>query len=341
MEQKVREKWQELYAVADKLIRLDPWKLGENVGFIKLPNSGQETPIVCTFWSYQKKMRTFGLSIVYTEQGMEFLQDLMAEEGDTLTNPVAAREGIAMMLESKFNVMPLNIEVVTECAISTYFDNLFLSFESYKYGRERWRLSLSEIEMMIDILTQLTVIVTEYPVNKITVRIDHGELLARNFNLESGAWELEAETNVIQARNYADFDCLVNDESVSDLLKKVPQTKLRMELANYFSIKTLKSDEEERGFHPEIVLAVNQKTGKTLIMAELDREKHSIDQIGQHLIDFMIKNGKPQSITVSTIKLKIFLISFCKALDIDLVCQQPLSKLPIVSTRFGSAAMLA
>ena len=317
MNEKNKKLWLELYSIADKILKLEPWqKLTDNNLLMYISDENNDIYYFATMGVLDLYKGIIVFDSKEVERDLEFFNNDYPLR--TLRN---YQEGILCNFCRRDNISNENKKIIKELGLK--FRGTWIAFEKFEKGYEAYSLDIEQVKIAIDAFTNYYEMVKNIIENDINIDVKAGKTLLRIFDRKNQCF----------IDNVADiffpdsgFNSIQISDHLKNQLKEIPKTELSIEyeFLNYLPIK-LKELKEKDGKikFPRMRILADRKSGY-ILMHDLIKDSDHKDEADyvfesmDKLIKFITKYGRPKEIYVRDEETKYLLNDIASGLDIKI-----------------------
>ena len=306
MNLKEKELWLELYKVAEKIQKLEPWKYLWDVDLLVYICKEMDEIFYCSVMGHGGMHKA--LAIYQGEQVFGFLE--MAKNQVPEHVLLNYDECITCNFMRREQTLPKNREIIKELDLS--FRGTWISFENFEKGYEPSPINIKQVKIMIEALKNFYMMLKAIIVNGFKVDFENGEVLIRFYDEDRKLFVNYPAPLILPEKHY---DKIKIDDEFVKYAMKLPKTEMEIEyeFLNYLPIKIRDNKEEDgRYYYPRARFMADRNSGVVILHDLIDKndyenENDYIVESVEILINNFLEMGIPKSIYVRDEETKMFL----------------------------------
>ena len=178
MKLKDKELWLELYEIAEKIQKLEPWKYLWEMDLLVYLCQPLNEIFYCSVMGHGGMHRA--IAIYQGEQIHGFFE--LAKNQIPEYMLINYRECLMCNFIGRQETLPKNREIIKELGLS--FRGTWISFESFEKGYEPSPIDIKQVKIMIEALKNFYMMFRAIIEQGIKVDFENGEILARHYDKE-------------------------------------------------------------------------------------------------------------------------------------------------------------
>ncbi|MCL1917398.1 MAG: hypothetical protein FWG14_03630 [Peptococcaceae bacterium] len=322
-----KEQWTRLFAAANAIKRLAPWKVLWDSDLIAIMLPGHEEPVYCSVMGRNGECYAIG---VYP--GKESLQGyfrLASCEDDPFMTPGFEQDCLMCYFGDREEVSSEDRKVYKELDLKFRGRNAWIYFREMKPGYVPWYLNAEQVDLLSPALEQVVAACESVLAKEIEVDFDGGEMLLRSYSPEKEEW--------INAAVPAEFlftisrTMFYDDNSLIARMKTHKQSKRRLEVGFFYMPASIQEKKGDRPYMPRLVLLADKETSFVLDQQMLGMDEGLDDAIMEMIIGYIEKFGRPLGIYVRDDFTGCYISDFCCKLKIEMISDEGLPVLEEVA----------
>ena len=332
MKLKDKEAWLELYEIAKKIQKLEPWKYLWDVDLLMYLSEEMKDIFYCSVMGRAGMHKAIA---VYQGNQINGILDYVKNEYPNYML-VNYQECLMCNFISRQETLPQNREIIKELGLS--FRGTWISFECFEKGYEPNPINIKQVKIMIEALKNFYMMFRAIIEQGMKVNFQAGEVLARHYDKDKKLYLNYPNQLIIPKKDYNII--AVNDEFEGDI-KKLPQTEMELEyeFLNYFPIRIRENKEKDgRYYYPRVRFMADKKSGLVISNDLINKndyksENEYIIESVELLINYFYKFGRPKRLYVRDEESKMYLKDIAEKAQIKLVVRP---KLKIIDEFYNS-----
>ena len=323
MKLKDKELWLELYDVAEKIQKLEPWKHLWDMDLLVYISESLKDVFYCSIFGHAGMHKA--VAIYQGEQVCNFLN--LAESEIPANLIFNYQECLMCNFSERERTLPKNREIIKELGLS--FRGTWISFENIEKGYAPSPVNMHQVKIMIDVLQNVYMMLIAIIQHGLEVNFDEGQVLQRHYDKEKKLYINFASPLIIAKKHYGIIK--VNDEFEKTVMK-IPQTEMEIEyeFLNFLPIKIRELQEQDgRYYYPISRIMAERNSGFIILQNILDKNGYkNKDEYVIDCIDLLIEKiheiGRPKTIYVRDEETKMYLKDVADKAKIKIVINQNL-----------------
>lgn len=332
MKLKDKEAWLELYEVAKKIQKLEPWKYLWDVELLMYMSEEMKDIFYCSVMGHGGMHKAIA---VYQGNQINGILDYVKNDYPNYML-VNYQECLMCNFISRQETLPQNREIIKELGLS--FRGTWISFECFEKGYEPSPINIKQVKIMIEALKNFYMMLRAIIEQGMKVNFETGEVLARHYDKDKKLYLNYPNQLIIPKKDYNIIT--VNDEFEEDI-KKLPQTEMELEyeFLNYFPIRIRDNKEKDgRYYYPRARFMADKKSGLVIANDLINKndyksENEYIIESVEFLINYFYKYGRPKRIYVRDEESKMYLKDIADKAQIKLTVRP---KLKVIDEFYNS-----
>ena len=306
MKLKDKELWLELYEIAEKIQKLEPWKYLWDMDLLVYLCQPLNKIFYCSVMGRGGLHKA--IAIYQEEQINGFLELAKNEIPEYMM--LNYQECLMCNFMTRQATLPKNREIIKELGLS--FRGTWISFENFEKGYEPSPINIKQVKIMIEALKNFYMMFRGVIEQGIKADFENGEILARHYDKEKKLFLNYPAPLMLPQKKYDKI--AINDEFKENIMK-IPQTEMELEyeFLNYVPIRLRENKEEDgRYYYPRARFLADRKTGFVILHELVNKndycdEREYILESAELLINYFYKIGRPKTIYVRDEKTKMYL----------------------------------
>lgn len=306
MKLKDKELWLELYEIAEKIQKLEPWKYLWDMDLLVYLCQPLNKIFYCSVMGHGGMHKA--IAIYQGEQIHGFFE--LAKNKIPEYMLLNYQECLMCNFIGRQETLPKNREIIKELGLS--FRGTWISFENFEKGYEPSSIDIKQVKIMIEALKNFYMMFRAIIEQGIKADFENGEILARHYDKEKKLFLNYPAPLMLPEKHYDIIS--VNDEFKEDIMK-IPQTEMELEyeFLNYVPIRIRENKEQDgRYYYPRARFLADRKTGFIISHDLINKndyndEKEYILESVDLLINYFYKIGRPKTIYVRDEETKMYL----------------------------------
>lgn len=297
MKLKDKELWLELYEIAEKIQKLEPWKYLWDMDLLVYLCQPLNEIFYCSVMGHGGMHRA--IAIYQGEQINGFFE--LAKNQIPENMLLNYQECLMCNFIGRQETLPKNREIIKELGLS--FRGTWISFESFEKGYEPSPINIKQVKTMIEALKNFYMMFRAIIEQGIEADFANGEVLARHYDKEKQLF-LNYPAPLMLPKKY--YNTIITDDKFEEDIIKLPQTEMELEyeFVNYIPIRIRENKEDDgRYYYPLSRIIVERKSGLVLSNDLIDKNEYKskrdyVLESAELLINYFYKMGRPKSIYV-------------------------------------------
>lgn len=323
MKLKEKELWLELYEVAEKIQKLEPWKYLWDMDLLVYLGESLDDIFYCSVMGHGGMHKA--IAIYQGEQIHGFFE---LAKNQILENMLLNyQECLMCNFIGRQETLPKNREIIKELGLS--FRGTWISFESFEKGYEPSHINIRQVKIMIEALKNFYMMFRAIIEQGMKVDFENGEVLVRHYDKEKKLF-LNYPAPLMLPEKYLDT-IEVGKDFEKDMMK-IPQTEMELEyeFLNYVPIRIREHKEQDgRYYYPIARIIAERKSGLLISHDLIDKNDYKnkgdyIIESAELLINYFYKMGRPKSIYVRDEETKMLLKDIANKAKIKLIVKPKL-----------------
>lgn len=336
MKLKDKELWLELYEIAEKIQKLEPWKYLWDMDLLVYLCQPLNEIFYCSVMGHGGMHRA--IAIYQGEQINGFLE--LAKNQITENMLLNYQECLMCNFIGRQETLPKNREIIKELGLS--FRGTWISFESFEKGYEPSPINIKQVKTMIEALKNFYMMFRAIIEQGIKADFANGEVLARHYDKEKQLFLNYPAPLMLPKKHY---NTIITDDKFEEDIIKLPQTEMELEyeFVNYIPI-TIRENKEDDGryYYPLSRIIVERKSGLVLSNDLIDKNEYKskrdyVLESAELLINHFYKMGRPKSIYVRDEETKMYLKDILDKAKIKIIIKP---KLKAIDEFYNSLARM-
>ncbi len=326
MKLKDKELWLDLYEVAEKIQKLEPWRYLWDMDLLVYLCKPLNKVFYCSVMGHAGMHRAIA---IYQDEQIHGLFELAKNQipENMLIN---YQECITCNFISRQETLPKNREIIKELGLN--FRGTWISFESFEKGYEPSPINIKQVKIMIEALKNFYMMFRAIIEQGIKVDFENGEILARHYDKEKKLFLNYPAPLMLPEKHY---DTIKADDKFEKDIMKLPQTEMEIEyeFLNYVPIRIRDNKEQDgRHYYPRARFIVERKSGSVISYDLINKnnyenEKDYVIESVKFLINNFYKMGRPKSIYVRDEETKMYLKDIADKAKIKLIVKAKLKSI--------------
>lgn len=306
MKLKDKEIWLELYEVAEKIQKLEPWKYLWDMDLLMYVSEEMKDVFYCSVMGHAGMHKAIA---VYQGNQINGFLDLAKNQypNNMLIN---YQECLMCNFIGRQETLPKNREIIKELGLS--FGGTWISFECFEKGYEPSTINIKQVKILIESLKNFYMMFRAIIEQGMKVNFEAGEVLTRHYDKDKKLYLNYPNQLMIPEKDYSII--AVNDEFEEDMMK-LPQTEMEFEyeFLNYVPIRIRDNKEQDgRYYYPRARFIADRKSGFVISHDLINKndyksEMEYIIESTEILINYFYKFGRPKRIYVRDEESKMYL----------------------------------
>ena len=297
MKLKEKELWLELYELADKIQKLEPWKYLWDMDLLVYISTPSNELYYCSVMGRAGLHKAVAIYNANQIHGfMEIAENHIPEH--MLLN---YQECIMCNFINRQATLPKNREIIKELGLS--FRGTWISFENYEKGYEPSPINISQVKTTIELLKNFYMMFKAIIEEGIMVNFEKGEALFRHYDKEIKLYLNYPAPLMLPDKSF--ITLTANKDFENDMMT-IPQTdmELEFEFLNYFPMRIRENKEQDgRNYYPRARFIGDRNTGFIISSELLDKNEYKsendyIMESVDVLLSKLFKLGRPKRIYV-------------------------------------------
>ena len=338
MNLKEKELWLELYKVAEKIQKLEPWKYLWDVDLLVYICKEMDEIFYCSVMGHGGMHKA--LAIYQGEQVFGFLE--MAKNQVPEHVLLNYDECITCNFMRREQTLPKNREIIKELDLS--FRGTWISFENFEKGYEPSPINIKQVKIMIEALKNFYMMLKAIIVNGFKVDFENGEVLIRFYDEDRKLFVNYPAPLMLPEKHY---DKIKIDDEFVKYAMKLPKTEMEIEyeFLNYLPIKIRDNKEEDgRYYYPRARFMADRNSGVVILHDLIDKNDYEnkndyIVESVEILINNFLEMGIPKSIHVRDEETKMFLKDIADKAKIKIIVSPKLKAIDKFYDSLGRMGM--
>ena len=325
------EEWRELYEAAVAFAEAAPWQwMWDSDQFgVQDPESGE-----IGYGSVMGRLgQHFALAVYRGSEGLAGLWQMREEGPRAQRDPMAVltlQDCLMASCEDRGLLKKADLDLIKALGLKFRGRNAWPLFRSYQPGYAPWFLTAPEARFLTQCLQQALEVAHRFRENPdlLPMPEPQGESLVRVPVKQGDRWvwkdtlQRPAPLRPLQAEASPPMD-----EARLQHLRELPSTRGVLQMDSFYSNATIKGEEDERPWYPQIVLAADAESG-FILGTELVRADEVPATLVKQFMGILARVGqRPERIEVHREELRVLLKSAAARLGIRVIRVQRLPAL--------------
>lgn len=306
MKLKDKELWLELYEIAEKIQKLEPWKYLWDMDLLVYLSDSLEDIFYCSVMGHGGMHRA--IAIYQRSQINNFFELAKGQHPDYML--LNYQECLMCNFIGRQETLPKNRKIIKELGLS--FRGTWISFECFEKGYEPSYINIKQVKVMIETLKNFYMMFRAIIEQGMKVDFENGEILVRHYDKEKKLF-LNYPQPLMTPEKY--YDIIELKDGFEKEIMKLPQTEMEIEyeFLNYVPIKIRDNKElDGRYYYPRARFLADRKSGFVISHDLIDKNnyKNESDYIVESvelLVNYFYKIGRPKRIYVRDEETKMYL----------------------------------
>lgn len=332
MKLKDKEIWLELYEIAEKIQKIEPWKYLWDMDLLMYLSEELKDVFYCSVMGRAGIHKA--IAVYQCDQINRFLD--LAKNQYPNNMLINYQECLMCKFTKRQETLTKNREIIKELGLS--FRGTWISFECFEKGYEPSQINIKQVKIMIETLKNFYMMFRTIIEKGMKVDFESGEVLVRHYDKNKKIYLNYPEKLMIPKKNYTMI--FVKDKYEEDIMK-IPQTEMELEyeFLNYVPIRIMDNKEQDgRYYYPRARFIADRKSGFLIAhdfinKNEYKNEMEYIIESVEFLINYFYKLGRPKRIYVRDEESKIYLKEVADKAQIKLTIKP---KLKVIDELYDS-----
>ncbi len=306
MKLKDKELWLELYEVAEKIQKLEPWKYLWDMDLLVYLCQSMNEIFYCSVMGRGGMHKA--IAIYRGEQIHGFLE--LARNKIPEYMLLNYQECIMCNFIERQETLPKNREIIKELGLS--FRGTWISFESFEKGYEPSPINIKQVKIMLEALKNFYMMFRAIIEQGIKVDFENGEILARHYDKGKKLFLSYPAPLMLPEKH---FNTIKTEAGFEKDIMKLPQTEMELEyeFLNYIPIRIREHKEQDgRYYYPLARMIAERKSGVIISHDLIDKNRYEsksdyVLEATELLINYFYKMGRPKNIYVRDEETKMYL----------------------------------
>lgn len=306
MKLKDKELWLELYEIAEKIQKLEPWKYLWDMDLLVYLCQPLNEIFYCSVMGHAGMHRA--IAIYQGEQINGFFE--LAKNQIPENMLLNYQECLMCNFIGRQETLPKNREIIKELGLS--FRGTWISFESFEKGYEPNPIDIKQVKIMIEALKNFYMMFRAIVEQGIKADFKNGEILARHYDKEKQLFLNYLAPLMLPEKHY---NTIKTEPEFEKDIMKLPQTEMELEyeFVNYIPIRIRDNKEQDgRYYYPLSRIIAERKSGLVISNDLIDKNEYEsksdyVLESAELLINYFYKMGRPKSIYVRDEETKMYL----------------------------------
>ena len=306
MKLKDKELWLELYEIAEKIQKLEPWKYLWDMDLLVYLCQPLNEIFYCSVMGHAGMHRA--IAIYQGEQINGFFE--LAKNQIPENMLLNYQECLMCNFIGRQETLPKNREIIKELGLS--FRGTWISFESFEKGYEPNPIDIKQVKIMIEALKNFYMMFRAIVEQGIKADFKNGEILARHYDKEKQLFLNYLAPLMLPEKHY---NTIKTEPEFEKDIMKLPQTEMELEyeFVNYIPIRIRDNkDQDGRYYYPLSRIIAERKSGLVISNDLIDKNEYEsksdyVLESAELLINYFYKMGRPKSIYVRDEETKMYL----------------------------------
>ena len=306
MKLKDKELWLELYEIAEKIQKLEPWKYLWDMDLLVYLCQTLNEIFYCSVMGHGGMHRA--IAIYRGEQINGFFE--LAKNQIPEYMLLNYQECLMCNFIGKQETLPKNRKIIKELGLS--FRGTWISFENFEKGYEPSPINIKQVKIMIEALKNFYMMFRAIIEQGIKANFENGEILARHYDKEKKLFLNYPAPLMLPEKHY---NTIKTEPEFEKDIMKLPQTEMELEyeFVNYIPIRIRENKEDDgRYYYPLSRIIAERKSGLVISNDLIDKNEYKsksdyVLESAELLINYFYKTGRPKSIYVRDEETKMYL----------------------------------
>ena len=306
MKLKDKELWLELYEIAEKIQKLEPWKYLWDMDLLVYLSKPLNDIFYCSVMVHGGMHKA--IAIYQGEQINGFMELASGKYPDFQI--LNYQECLMCNFIGRQETLPKNREIIREIGLS--FRGTWISFENFEKGYEPSPININQVKIMIETLKNFYMMFRAIIEQGMKVEFENGEVLLRHYDEEKKLFLNYPHPLMLPEKHY---NTIKTEPEFEKDIMKLPQTEMEIEyeFVNYIPIRIRENKEDDgRYYYPLSRIIAERKSGLVISNDLIDRNEYKsksdyVLESAELLINYFYKMGRPKSIYVRDEETKMYL----------------------------------
>lgn len=312
------EVFKELYEVALKIKKMEPWKYFYDMDIITILLPDFEEPIYCSIMG--RAGEYFGIGVYpgfYSFSGFLKISEgkVPFHQAIRYTNNLQCTFGNRDELDKK------QYNLIKELGFKFRGKNNWTYFESNSKGYIPSILNEGEVLLMLDVFKNLYMAIKKYIENDIEVNFENGETLLRRYDGKENLW-LTHSAPLIIPQIKSDV-CVIQDELLISRLKNKKCNNGRIEMDVVYLNTPIRDKKYEIPVLPQIAICTDIDEGIIVHqnMSTIE-DSNDRDEFLNMFLGYIEAYGRPKDVFVRDQFMGSVIYDLCKKININLIISE-------------------
>lgn len=318
---------QRLYDAAEQIRVLAPWDYLWESDIVTLVFPNRKEPMFCSITGLTGQNCSVGVYAGYDQMADFYRLTQLAGAELPYYIPMAYQNCLTCHFGERQELIKEDIEQIQRLGFKFRGKSLWPYFRSYQTGYFPWQIDADEAELMIMALEGLAEALQQMQQASIDVDFEGGETLYRQYDEETGAWQVFAAA--MPPIPLTAGQILIDDEPLIAELLQRQQTATQLELELFYIPVPVEDERVPKPFYPRMALLADRQSGEMLDQCMLEQLDKNSEVLMGILLQYIFEFGRPTAIFVRDDKTEAIFWDLCRRLDIQLATS---IQLPAVET---------
>jgi hypothetical protein len=327
MEEQQKAKWLQLYSLAKDIQKLEPWKVFLELDIFPVSLPTFKEPFFCGFLGSESTQK--GIMVYPGYQALDGLWRFVKSEQMPPFQRMRYQQHFACFYVGSDEVSPHDKYLINQLGLKFRGKN-WIIFESALLNLVPSECTISEVEILIEVYTQLIAAVDEIVTERINVDFEQGHVLHRQFDSYTNAWhsiveKLEWSVEQLQPP-------IVYPEIIEEI-NQLPMTSDHFEIDIIHTPIVAEQKEGKRQGIVRFVLLADHKSGFIHKHELVHLEHNSQDMLLTTIIEGILQLHRPKQIWVRDDVSEAILKTLCEKTGIKIKVSQKLKSIDTFSEK--------
>lgn len=306
--------WQDLYNVTQQWNELQPWKYVESDDWFKICFENEES-IYCTIMGHAGNC--IGLSIYFGDEGYADLSSISMDPIDSTVTKYLMYDqtSLTFYMGDREEVPTPQKRIIKELNLKFRGRGNWPYFISYKKRYFPKHINDEQVLVITKVMKKLIEIVKVYNNNKIDVKFSEDEIIGAY--QKNNQWSYEALCLPEQIDKFASVE--LEDENIIDQMNSAPKNYRGLIIDLVFLNISISDKNFSRPINSLMFIVIDEESQMIIATHLLEPEEDEISLVLSFLIDYILKEGKPDRIFIRNPAIWSAIINICENCDLELI----------------------
>lgn len=322
MTNKEKEKWLKLYDVAQKIGAMNPWEYFEEKDCFSYVWKDKSKTLIFSFIG--PSAQTCGIACYIGEENYIRARVRLTSKNEKREPMFMLQSALICLWDDRQDLSKESYAIIKELGLKFRGKGAWLNFERYEVGYAPVPLEECEVDLLTTAFGNLFMMLRAIYEGRLDPEFEKGKTLLRWYEPKDDLYYTHPFDIKIQTDVISRLVVTVRENDWMHQVRTMEHTDYSIEI-DWSYVEFLCDDETGRATYPQLLLAVERKTG-FILHKELLSPSHNRADILFNTLDHLIENyGKPKEILICDEDIKGVLEDVCKKVGIKLTVRKRLA----------------